>query len=189
MQEREHNGGGESANAHVRALYRRYHRRTYGLAWSILRDEDEALDAVQEAFVKVIRHADRVEGLASPYPWLCRIVTNVCLDKLRKRRVASDAGMDPTLGQRQRPANAVEFEPSRAFDVRQLRTTIADGIQQLSEEHRDVIVMRELEGMSYDQIANRCGCPRGTIMSRLFYARRKLRRILGAHLEMEAVAA
>ena len=181
--------GGESPKGHVMALYQRYHRRTYGLAWSILRDEDEALDAVQEAFVKVIRHAERVEGLASPYPWLCRIVTNVCLDRLRKRRVANDAGLDPTLGQRQRQATAIEFEPMRAFDVGQLRSTIADGIRQLSEEHRDVIVMRELEGMSYDAIARRCGCPRGTIMSRLFYARRKLRRILEGTLEMEPVAA
>ena len=174
---------------HVNALYRNYHRRVFGLALSILQNEDEAHDCVQEAFVKVVRHADRVEGLAHPFPWLCRIVTNVCLDRIRKRRVARDSGKDPTLRHRQRPASPVEFEPSRAFDLRQVQDMIADGIERLSEQHRSVLVMRELEDMSYEQIARECGCPRGTIMSRLFYARRRLRNLLGDCLEREAVAA
>jgi RNA polymerase sigma-70 factor (ECF subfamily) len=174
---------------HVKALYRRYHRRAYGLASSILCDEEDALDAVQEAFVKVVRHADRVKSLEHPYPWLCRIVTNVCLDRIRRRRLVLVTGKDPTLRQRQQPASSIEFEPSRAFDVQQLQDAIAAGIDRLSEQHRSVIVMRELEGMSYDEIARLCGCPRGTIMSRLFYARRRLRQILGAHVEQEAVAA
>jgi RNA polymerase sigma-70 factor, ECF subfamily len=172
----------------VEPLYRRYHRQAYGLAWTLLKNEEDAHDAVQEAFVKVLRNCERFEARASHYSWLYRIVTNVCLDKLRKRRWTREIGLDPEA-EVHHAAPPPGFEPSSAYDASELRSALAASISELSDEHRTVIVMRELEGLTYDQMADTCACPRGTIMSRLFHARRKLRRLLGQRLELQPATA
>lgn len=173
----------------VEPLYRRYHRQAYGLAWTLLKNEEDAHDAVQEAFVKVLRNSARFEQRASGYSWLYRIVTNVCLDKLRKRRVKREVGLDPSVESQQPAPKTSAYEPGLAYDANELRSALDESIAALSEEHRKVIVMRELEGLTYDQMADTCECPRGTIMSRLFHARRKLRRHLSERLELEAISA
>jgi RNA polymerase sigma-70 factor (ECF subfamily) len=173
----------------VEPLYRRYHRQAYGLAWTLLKNEEDAHDAVQEAFVKVLRNSARFEARASHYSWLYRIVTNVCLDKIRKRRGKQEIGIDPVSESQQPAPKSSAYEPSLAYDAGVLRSALDESIAELSEEHRAVIVMRELEGLTYDEMADTCACPRGTIMSRLFHARRKLRRVLSERLELEAVPA
>ena len=170
----------------VEPLYRRYHRQAYGLAWTLLKNEEDAHDAVQEAFVKVLRHSARFESRASHYSWLYRIVTNVCLDKLRKRRGKREIGLDPVCESQPPAPKSSAYEPAVAYDARVLRSALGESIAELSEEHRAVIMMREFEGLTYDEMADNCECPRGTIMSRLFHARRKLRRTLSQRLELEA---
>ena len=172
----------------VEPLYRRYYRQAYGLAWTLLKNEEDAHDAVQEAFVKVLRHSSRFEQRASTYSWLYRIVSNVCLDKLRKRRVKKEVGFDSAAEEQQPAPKSPAYEPALAYDANELRSALDASIAELSDEHRAVIVMREIEGLTYDEMASNCECPRGTIMSRLFHARRKLRRILGERLELQAAS-
>jgi RNA polymerase sigma-70 factor (ECF subfamily) len=162
----------------VEVLYKQYHRQVYALAWALLRSEEEALDAVQEAFVKVLRASDRFEGRSTPYSWLYRIVTNVCLDRRRKRRRSREVELNPRIEQRQAAPPTSACAPAEAFESGQLRQALATSLQRLSREHRSVIVMRELQGLTYEQMARRSDCPQGTIMSRLFHARRKLRTLL-----------
>lgn len=174
----------ETNELNVEALYKRYHRQVYALAWSILKDQDEALDAVHDAFVKVMRSAERFEGRSTTFSWLYRIVVNVCIDRRRKKYRSHEQALDEATERRSSAPPTSAFEPNAAFEANLLRSALDAGIQGLSEQHRAVIVMRELQGMTYEQIAEGIECPKGTVMSRLFHARRKLRRALGEAIEL-----
>ena len=163
-------------------FYRRYRTRAIKVAMRLLRDEDDAHDAVQDAFMGALRHEHRLHELTDPYRWVYRSVTNACIDCLRKRGVAAAHADDPVLHHRVHPPVA---GPSQACDASQIRAAIRQSIRELSNPHREVIVMREIEGLAYHEIARRCGRPRGTVMSRLFYAREHLRDLVGGRLELE----
>ena len=165
-----------------RTLFERYHRRAYALALGILRHQDDAMDAVQDAFIKAHKHLDKFEGTSSFYTWLYRIVMNVSIDHLRKHkrvkpveldesRVENDAD-DPLL------PRILGGNPGRALLDKQIRARIDQALDELSENHRAVLVMRELEGLSYEDMAQAMGCSKGTIMSRLFHARRNMQKRL-----------
>lgn len=191
-------GGSAAADAEVvqkaragdhqafRVLVERYQGRAYGLALRVLRDEDAARDAVQDAFLKAYGSLDRFEGRSSFYTWLYRLVLNVCLDLRRRdrpdRRVdwseerwqqasEEDAGADAISGS---PAPG----PGLAMERAELRSAIRDAIQTLPDDARQTLLLREVDGLSYAEIAEVLGVPRGTVMSRLHYARRRLRRVL-----------
>jgi RNA polymerase sigma-70 factor (ECF subfamily) len=165
-----------------KTLFERYHRRAYALAFGILRNPDDAMDAVQDAFIKAHKYLDKFEGSSSFYTWLYRIVMNVAIDHLRKHRrvkpveldesrVENDAD-DPLL------PRILGGNPGRALLDKQIRARIDAALDELSENHRAVLVMRELEGLSYEDMAQAMGCSKGTIMSRLFHARRNMQKRL-----------
>ena len=166
-----------------KTLFERYHRRAYALAFGVLRHADDALDVVQDAFIKAHKYLDKFEGNSSFYTWLYRIVMNLAIDHLRKHRrvkpveldesrIESDAG-DNTLLPKLLGGN-----PGRALMDKQIRTRIDQALEELSENHRAVLVMRELEGMSYEEMAQAMNCSKGTIMSRLFHARKNMQKRL-----------
>ena len=181
-------GNEASTPLDVEALYRRHHRQVYALAWSILKNQDEALDAVHDAYVKVMRSAERFEGRSTTFSWLYRITVNVCIDMRRKKRRVYEQGLDEATERRSAAPRSSAFEPGAALEAGELRRAIDQSIHALSKPHQEVIVMRELQGMTYEQIAEGIDCPKGTVMSRLFHARRKLRSMLGDTLEMEPAA-
>jgi RNA polymerase sigma-70 factor (ECF subfamily) len=165
-----------------RTLFDRYHRRAYGLAFGVVRNPDDALDVVQDAFIKAHRYLDKFEGNSSFYTWLYRIVMNLAIDHLRKhRRVRPveldeqrlDEGADDSLLPRILGGN-----PGRALLDKEIRARIDVALGELSENHRAVLVMRELEGLSYEEMAQAMACSKGTIMSRLFHARKNMQKRL-----------
>jgi len=166
-----------------RTLFERYHRRAYSLAFGVLRHQDDALDVVQDAFIKAHKYLDKFEGNSSFYTWLYRIVMNLAIDHLRKhRRVkpveldesrVDDEAVDDTLLPKMLGGN-----PGRALADKEIRKRIDQALDELSENHRTVLVMRELEGLSYEEMAQAMGCSKGTIMSRLFHARRNMQKRL-----------
>ena len=166
-----------------KTLFERYHRRAYALAFGVLRHQDDALDVVQDAFIKAHKYLDKFEGNSSFYTWLYRIVMNLCIDHLRKHRRVKpveldeakleDGSIDDTLLPRILGAN-----PGRALVDKEIRARIDQALGELSENHRSVLVMRELEGLSYEEMATAMGCSKGTIMSRLFHARKNMQRRL-----------
>lgn len=164
-----------------RVLVERYQGRAYGLALRVLRDEDAARDAVQDAFLKAYGSLDRFEGRSSFYTWLYRIVMNLCLD--RKRRDRSDREVEwndeVATGLEQEGALAGEA-PDVAAERRELREVITEAIATLPEDARRTIQLREIDGLSYQEIAAALGIPKGTVMSRLHYARRRLQEALRA---------
>ncbi len=173
-----------------RTLFERYHRRAYALAFGVLRHQDDALDVVQDAFIKAHKYLDKFEGSSSFYTWLYRIVMNLAIDHLRKhRRVRpveldeqsledADDGLLPRL---------LGGNPGRALMDKQIRARIDQALGELSENHRSVLVMRELEGLSYEEMAQTMGCSKGTIMSRLFHARKNMQKRLADLVEHSAI--
>ncbi len=169
-----------------RALYERYHRRAYAVALGVVRDPADATDVVQDAFVKVYRHLDRFEGQAAFFTWLYRIVMNLSIDRLRRRKVHNvefDEGLAyadeaPVLSAGSATLGAPVAEALR----RELGQAIDAALERLPEHHRAVLILREIEDLDYEAIAQVLEIPKGTVMSRLFHARRKLQQALGPYL-------
>ncbi|MBK9030439.1 MAG: sigma-70 family RNA polymerase sigma factor [Myxococcales bacterium] len=166
-----------------RALFERYHRRAYALAFGVVRNQDDALDVVQDAFIKAHRHLDKFEGQASFYTWLYRIVMNLAIDHIRKHKRHqpvdfTDAAVEGAISEDALLPKIIGGNPGRALMDREIRERISEALDGLSDNHRAVLVMRELEGLSYEEMAATMQCSKGTIMSRLFHARKNMQRQL-----------
>ena len=162
-------------------LVARHRDKIYARAWSMVRNEDEAVDLSQEAWVKGWQRLKQFHSESSFGTWITRIVINLCLDELRKRkrqRVESIQEMDEESGGVERQMPAVIVNPTERLERGELRQRIDRALGQLSREHRTVLVLHEFEEMEYKQIAKAMDCSIGTVMSRLFYARRKLAALL-----------
>jgi RNA polymerase sigma-70 factor, ECF subfamily len=168
-------------------LVARHRDKIYARAYSILRNEDEAIDLSQEAWVKGWQRLKQFQGESGFSTWITRIVINLCLDELRKqkrRRVESIEAMEEESGGVERQMPAVVVNPTERLERGELRERIDKGLARLSHEHRTVLVLHEFEEMEYKAIAKVMDCSIGTVMSRLFYARRKLAALL-ADLKQE----
>ena len=166
------------------ALVRRHQDRIFNVAYQIVRNRDDALDVAQEAFAKAFISLSGFKGEASFTTWMHRIVVNLGIDCLRRRRRGEPITYDDRLAvpEETESGPAAPDNPEAALETRQVQSLLARGIQALPPAHRAVLVLREIEGMSYEEIAHAVGCSLGTVMSRLFYARRKLQKALQAHL-------
>src|SRR5262249_18488999 len=131
-----------------KALFERNHRRAYALALGVVRHPDDAMDVVQEAFIKAHKHLDKFEGNASFYTWLYRIVMNLAIEPLRKQRRVKPVELDETRidadGDEPLLPRILGGNPSQALMDKQIRSRIDQALDQLSENHRSVLVMREL---------------------------------------------
>lgn len=168
-----------------RILVERYERRVFSLALGLLKDPDEARDIAQEVFLKAHRHLGTFLGNSSFYTWLYRITVNLCIDRKRRVGRGSEVELDERLPHHAvgSPADVLSaqrpsFNPQRVAESSELRGRILAALGQLSEAHRAVLVLREVEGLSYKEIADSMDCPEGTVMSRLFHARRQMQQLL-----------
>ncbi len=168
-----------------RVLVERYQARAFRLALRILRDEDAARDAVQDAFVKAYNNLGKFERRSAFFTWLYRLVKNQCLDVLRRDRSSRTVEWEEgSLAEAEASADAtpevdgVSFGPATEALRKQLREKIDAAIARLPEGARETLILREVEGLSYQEIAEAQGIPKGTVMSRLFYARRQMQAFL-----------
>jgi len=162
-------------------LVARHRDKIYARAYSMMRNEDEALDLSQEAWIKAWQRLTQFQGESSFATWMTRIVINLCLDQLRRKkrlRAESIEGMDEESGGVERQMEPVVVNPTEQLERGELRERIDRAMAQLSHEHRTVLVLHEFQEMEYKEIAKTMGCSIGTIMSRLFYARRRLAGLL-----------
>ncbi|MGD0650476.1 MAG: sigma-70 family RNA polymerase sigma factor [Verrucomicrobiia bacterium] len=163
-------------------LVNRYRQRVYGLAYSMLRNEQDATDLSQETFVKAWQAIRGFKRNASFYTWLYRITTNLCIDFVRKRdrrpTVPFEEAVDPDADADVEVPPSNQPLPTDEAQRKELREQIDAALQQLSPEHRAVIQLREYEGLQYAEIAKVLGCSIGTVMSRLHYARKNLQKLL-----------
>ena len=162
-------------------LVARHRDKIYARAFSMMRNEEEAMDLSQEAWVKAWQRLKQFQGEASFVTWMTRIVINLCLDQLRKQkrfRAESVEQLDEESGGVERRMPVVVPNPTERLERIELRQRIDRALGQLSHEHRTALILHEFEDLEYKEIAKRMGCSIGTVMSRLFYARRKMASLL-----------
>jgi RNA polymerase sigma-70 factor (ECF subfamily) len=164
-------------------LVQRHQRRAFAIALGLLRDEQDAREVVQEAFLRVYRGLDSFHGGSTFFTWLYRIVTNLSIDLMRKpsRR---DAVLDESreIDEADIPllSRIDGADPLDVLRRAEIRNKLEAALDALPAYHRGVILMREVEGLSYEEMAATMGVSKGTIMSRLFHARQKLQLALAA---------
>jgi RNA polymerase sigma-70 factor, ECF subfamily len=173
-----------------RKLFERYYMRLRSVAFGILSNEEDAADVCQEAFFKAYKNLSTFRGQSSFYTWMYRIVYNLCIDLGRKSSRKREVPTAETSVFEQgvsRPHSEYFIPASTSPEEHAYRGELGDQIRhamdQLSPSHRAVIVLRELEGLSYDEISQSLGCSVGTVMSRLYHARKKLCVVLEQAME------
>jgi RNA polymerase sigma-70 factor, ECF subfamily len=173
-----------------RALVQRYQRRVVQLALAMTKDADEAMDIAQETFVRVHRYLPSFKGDSSFFTWTYRIAMNLCLDAQRRKgrleRVDVEQGDEAEIEAAMDPPSAALAGPQRQALNAELRDRIAEALASLSENHRAILLLREVEGLSYEDLAKVLGIRKGTVMSRLFHARLKMQNKLREYLGEDA---
>jgi RNA polymerase sigma-70 factor (ECF subfamily) len=151
-------------------LVKRYAARAIGAATLMLRNEADALDASQDAFVKAWRNIGRFQGRSGFYTWYSAILRNACLDRIRRRKRRETVELPD-----EHPDPDTATDPVQLADRNEQTERLWTAIQQLSTKHRDVIVLNHIQGLKYREIAEMLEIPIGTLMSRLHAARKALR--------------
>jgi len=163
-------------------LVKRYQQKVYGIAYGISHDHQDALDISQEVFIKIYKKLKDFRGASSFYTWLYRITANVAIDFQRVKRKIIPVEFDEKILEEPRPEagfpEGKKFDPRKILERKEIHGAILRAIETLPEDQRAAVVLRELENLSYKEIAKAMNCSMGTVMSRLHYARRKLREIL-----------
>lgn len=154
-------------------LVSRYHQKVYMVSLGLLRNRDDAMEVAQEAFFRAYRKINSFQGGSSFYTWIYRIAVNISIDTQRRQR-RNPLDFRESMDSVMEAQNEVAKDPFTDVHDRELREKLTKAINDLTPEHKAVIVLRTIEGMSYKDIGQILGCSEGTVMSRLHYARKKL---------------
>lgn len=158
-------------------LVERYQRRVANVALAVVHNQDDAIELAQEAFVRAYENLSKFESRSSFSTWLYRIAANLAIDFWRREgRHVVLRGEDAENEMRRMPSDT--GDSFKTASRKELSARLTAALEELTPEHRTVILLREVEGLSYDEISDALQCPRGTVMSRLHYARNKLRVLL-----------
>ncbi|NIP72447.1 MAG: sigma-70 family RNA polymerase sigma factor [Gammaproteobacteria bacterium] len=170
-------------------LVLKYEQRVYNHCLRMVNDEVESYDLTQEVFLKVFRKIKNYEHTYAFYTWLYRITVNCCIDYLRRKKrhmqsvsLSAGGGSDAGDQGREQEIPDTTFVPEDAAMNQELDAVLHAAIGQLSEKLRSIIILKEIEGFSYEEIADVLGCSRGTVKSRLFRARERLKELLADYV-------
>ncbi len=158
-------------------LVKLYQRSAYAAAYSFVGNREDALEMSQEAFVRAFRAMGRFDTQMPFYPWLYRIVRNVCLNYLKKKRRHGEVSLNSMM-EKGFDVSTSEANPEECVATKDMQHAIAQAITQLSQEHQEILRLRHFQELSYAEIAACLDVPQGTVMSRLYAARKKLRRVI-----------
>lgn len=161
-------------------IVERYQRRVYTLCLRLLGNRDDAEEMTQETLVKALTGLERFDGRASFSTWLHRVATNACYSRLRSENVRSRGRVPwPEVGEPEAASRVKRGD--EAVDARHRQRQVAAALDRLQPEQRTVLVLRDVQGLEYEQLAEVLGVPIGTVKSRLFRARIALRELIEAH--------
>ena len=176
-----------------RELVEKYQRKVYSICYGMLKNPEDSLDVSQEVFVKVYRYIEKFNKQSSFYTWLYRITVNMCIDFIRKNskhksveyddRISRD-GDDAIAGEHIMPSK-LGLNPDKVYGRKELREKMLEALESLSEKHRTILILREVEGLSYEEIADVLNISKGTVMSRLFHARKYFQEAIEEYLDGE----
>ncbi len=165
-----------------------YEKRAYNIAYRMMANEEDAKDMAQEAFIKIYKSIKNFREESSFSTWLYRIVTNVCLDEIRKRKrnetVPLQISMENDKGIAHIEIGADKETPEDIYERIEKRQLILNAINSLNEDYKTVIVLRDIQGFGYEEIASMLSCSLGTVKSRINRARNALKDKLRYQLEL-----
>lgn len=184
-------GAGRSAAGHpsFEAILRLFHKKVYNLTYRLLGNHDEAADLTQETFVKAYKAYSRFQGESEAiYPWLCRIAVNGCKNRFRElerknRYEGQSLNSFPEVDDLE--IGDQSLDPAGLVEKRDLEVKIQEAIQGLPPEFRVVVILRDMHGLSYKEVADVTGLTIETVKARLFRGRGILRRKFAPYLERE----
>ncbi|TFG46703.1 MAG: sigma-70 family RNA polymerase sigma factor [Candidatus Brocadiia bacterium] len=170
-------GGSEEA---FEAVVRRYMKDAYFIALGFVGNRDDALDMSQEAFVRAYRNISRLRKGSNFFPWFYQILKNLCFSHLRKKRrpLQSTDFEDEDGNQFQMADEGQWFDPEAVTERNESKDRVWKALGLLDEKHREVIILRHFRDLSYEEISKLLLCNKGTITSRLYYARKRLKELL-----------
>jgi len=162
----------------VAQLLERYQRRLLGVLVGMVRNPEDAREILQETFIRVFRNLENFKGDSSFYTWVYRIAMNLAIDYQRRDSKRPSVEFDEGIGRDEESVGDgsahLGVNPFDSMRSRELGQKIFEAIESLTPDHRAVIILREIDGLSYEEISEILQCSMGTVMSRLHYARKKL---------------
>ena len=165
-------------------LFDKYRERVFRIAYRFVRDKEDALEVAQEVFLRVYLSLAKFKTDSKFFTWLYRVTVNKSIDFTRHKRIRPAHGIDQAILEAQpaKPsAGGVDRDPRVLAQEKDLDEKLASAVKTLSDKHRAVFLLHAMENLSYKEIAGVVGCSIGTVMSRLFYARKKLQEKLGKY--------
>ena len=162
-------------------LMRDNEKRIYNLTLRMTGNPDDAMDLAQETFLNAWRGLNFFKGDSAFSTWVYRLASNACIDHLRRKKRRQDISAPMPVDEEDNSQPDIpdeRFQPEQELERRELQRAVAQGLEQLSDEHRQVLVMREINGLSYQEIADVLDLEAGTVKSRIARARNSLRKIL-----------
>jgi RNA polymerase sigma-70 factor (ECF subfamily) len=165
----------------LKEIFNQYHKKVYRIAYGVVRQREEALDIVQEVFIKLFRSIHQFRGRSQFYTYLYRMTMNTSIDHTRKMKKAPPLSMDEEEGFQL--SDDAERRPDRILDHKELEEKVKWAMDQLSPDQKAALIFREVEGLSYQEIAEVTGSSIGTVMSRLHYGRKKVQELLKDYVE------
>ncbi|MBQ9396199.1 MAG: sigma-70 family RNA polymerase sigma factor [Proteobacteria bacterium] len=174
-------------------LYWRYEKRILQVVYGYVRNKEDAVELTQEVFVKVYQNISKYQPGTKFFTWVYRIAANASIDRIRRKKTAREVEFDNDYQKNfSQPEEALSpslgLNPELATVHSELREHLAAAMDSLSPKHREIMMLREIEGLSYDEIANLLDIQIGTVMSRLYYARLHLQSALKAYVECSDIS-
>ncbi len=169
-------------------LIEAHEKKVFNIALRMMGNYEDAMDMAQEAFIRVFKSIGSFKEQSSLSTWIYRIVTNICLDELRKRKNRKVLSIDDNIksddGEIKRNIVSDDLTPDEKVERDEIKRMINNAINELSDEHRTAIVLRDIQGFSYKEISEIVNCPEGTVKSRISRARQALKEILMSKREL-----
>ena len=155
-------------------LVTRYQKRAFALAYSFLGNRDDALNISQECFIRIWRNLKRFKEKEPFYPWFYRILKNLCLSQVRKHSRRAEISLDEAFAGSMYAIKDTADNPEEAVEIKERSEHLWKAIFNLKSEYREIILMRHFENLTYSEMVQALNIPKGTVMSRLYHARKKL---------------
>ena len=166
----------------LKEIFDKYHKKVYGIAYGVVRQREEALDIVQEVFIKLFRSIKNFKGRSQFYTYLYRMVMNTAIDHARKAGKQFVSSLDEEGSFE--PSDNVERGPERMLLQKELEGRVKLAMDKLPPEQKAALIFRDVEGLSYQEMSEAMGCSIGTVMSRLHYGRRRVQELLKDYVDL-----
>jgi RNA polymerase sigma-70 factor (ECF subfamily) len=160
----------------LKAIFDQYNKKVYRIAYGVVRQREEALDVVQEVFIKLYRSIRNYKGKSKFYTYLYRMAMNTAIDHVREMKRAPFSSLDEMEGFQ--PSDRIEKRPDSILIYKESEERVKVALEKLPADQRMALIFREIEGLSYQEMAEAMGCSIGTVMSRLHYARKRIQELL-----------